>query len=318
MASVLLVVVAAGCTPAPSAVPGASGPRPVVFNMWPWVHALASPDPLGSPPGANDFHCAPTPAHPNPVVLVHGFVATRAYWQTLSPLLENNGYCVFALTYGQIPSQPLLGGFAPMEQSAAELAAFIDTVLAATGAHRVDLVAHSEGTVVSEYYVKRLAGAAKVDKFVALAAAFDGTTFHGISSFVQQIEQLPAGVGAGVMAALDQSCPACRQLLHGSDFLEELRNDGDMAVRGVTYTSIMSRVDELVTPYTSGYVDDPRATNVVVQDGCEVDQAEHGAIAWTPRAAAYVLRALDPAGAIPIPCEPTVYGLGVIGIAGGG
>jgi hypothetical protein len=85
-----------------------------------------------------------------------------------------------------------------------------------------------------------------------------------------------------------------------------------VAVPGVTYTTIMSRYDELVTPYTSGVLDAPGVTDVVIQDGCEVDFAEHGAVAWTPRALGYVLNALDPAHATPPPCWPTVYGFGVL------
>jgi pimeloyl-ACP methyl ester carboxylesterase len=272
------------------------------------------------------------------VVLVHGFVATRAYWQTLSPLLANHGYCVFALTYGQLPGQPHLGGFAPMERSAQELDLFIDRVLAATGAKEVDLVGHSEGTVMPQHYLKRLGGAKEVERYVALAPLYDGTTMHGIDGFLRQVEEWPLGLGAAVRSALDHGCPSCRQLMHGSDFLADLYADGVVAVPGVTYTTIMSRYDELVTPYTSGVLDAPGVTyttimsrydelvtpytsgvldapgvtDVVIQDGCEVDFAEHGAVAWTPRALGYVLNALDPAHATPPPCWPTVYGFGVL------
>ena len=79
------------------------------------------------PPGSNDWSCRPTAAHPYPVVLVHGLFANMTdNWQTMSPLLANNGYCVFALTYGNDAGAPApldeVGGLAPMEQSGAELA----------------------------------------------------------------------------------------------------------------------------------------------------------------------------------------------------
>ncbi|MBH0779848.1 lipase family protein [Nocardia bovistercoris] len=52
-----------------------------------------------SPPGTNDWSCRPTPEHPEPVILIHGFLANRNdNWQTYGPLPANNGYCVFALT----------------------------------------------------------------------------------------------------------------------------------------------------------------------------------------------------------------------------
>ncbi|MFD1045711.1 esterase/lipase family protein [Kibdelosporangium lantanae] len=44
---------------------------------------------------------SPSATHPDPVVLVHGASANMTEnWQTLAPLLANNGYCVYALTYG--------------------------------------------------------------------------------------------------------------------------------------------------------------------------------------------------------------------------
>jgi triacylglycerol esterase/lipase EstA (alpha/beta hydrolase family) len=41
-----------------------------------------------------------------------------------------------------------------MEESAKQLAAFVDTVREATGADKVDIVGHSEGSLMPDYYVK--------------------------------------------------------------------------------------------------------------------------------------------------------------------
>ena len=124
--------------------------------------------PDSSPPGANDPSCRPSAAHPEPVVLVHGLLANQTVnWQSISPLLANHGYCVFSLTYGTVPevSTPFYqpGGLARMERSAEQLAAFVAEVLAATGAQRVDIVGHSEGSLMPNWYVKFLGGAAVVD-----------------------------------------------------------------------------------------------------------------------------------------------------------
>ena len=86
-----------------------------------------------SPPGANDWSCHPSAAHPYPVVLVHGtFGDMTVSWNLISPKLKADGYCVFALDYGDRATGPI-------EQSAAQLRDFVNRVLAATGAKRVSI-----------------------------------------------------------------------------------------------------------------------------------------------------------------------------------
>src|SRR3954464_4913248 len=96
--------------------------------------AAAVKHPGDAPPGANDWACRPSAAHPRPVVLVHGLFANMTdNWQTMSPLLPHKGYCVFPLAYGvdpkATPPGDEFGGQNTMEQSAAELAAFVKRVL---------------------------------------------------------------------------------------------------------------------------------------------------------------------------------------------
>lgn len=308
-----VLVVSSGCVPPSSAplVRDADGPLPVEFNVEPLLEQLLD-DPTASPPGANDFDCVPSDDHPRPVVLVHGLVVTRTFWQTLSPLLANNGYCVFALTYGSHRGLPQLGGLRGIDESAHELAAFVDEVLAATGAEEVDLVGHSEGTVMPQYYLKRLDGAEKVNAYVAITPLYDGSTGWGIDEVIPCLTSLPFGIGDAFQRLIDEACGACRDALHGSRFTAELYADGVVAVPGVTYTTILTRYDEIVTPWTSGYLFGPNVTNVVLQDGCEEDFSEHLSAGFTPRAMDIVLNALDPANAVPPVCVPTIPAYGVL------
>lgn len=260
--------------------------------------------PNGSPPGANDWSCKPSSAHPEPVVLTHGLFGNRQdNWQTFAPLLANNGYCVFALTYGTHTAAPFpidqFGGLLPMQRSAHQLADFVDRVLRATGASKVDILGHSEGTLMPEYYVKFLGGASQVDRYVSLAPLWHGTDAAGTGA----LQQLAAdyGFGAVAPAVLGPLCGSCTQFRPGSDFLRKLRAGGVYAPQ-VTYTNIVTRYDELVVPYTSGIERAPNATNIVVQDQCARDYSDHLAIAADPVAAADVLNALDPAHPRPVPC----------------
>ena len=202
---------------------------------------------------------------------------------------------MFALTYGQdpnnIPVTDKLGGMTRMQDSAEELKKFVAKVRRATGAAKVDIVGHSQGTLMPNYYVKFLGGAKFVKRYVSLAPLWHGTQVAGSAS-----------IFAPVFGAGDETtpfCVACGQFSSGSKFMKKMR-EGGVAVDGVTYTNIMTEYDELVVPYTSGREKGMR--NIVVQDHCDTDYAEHFQIAADPVAAGFVLNALDPAHPRPVPC----------------
>lgn len=267
---------------------GAAGAStlPVVYNsVWGYSHASAA----DSPPGANNWSCRPTSAHPRPVVLVHGtFGDMSDSWQALSALLVDNGYCVFALNYGSANGSGDLGiyGVGDVAQSATALSGFVDRVLAATGAGRVDIVGHSQGGMMPRYYLKFLGGAAKVGTLVGLAPSNHGTTLNGLNTV--------AAAFPGGDQFLGPVCSACTEQESGSSFLTGLNAGGD-TVPGVQYTVIESRYDEVVTPYTSAFLSGPNVTNILLQDQCSLDYGEHLSMPYDHIADADVLNALDPA-----------------------
>lgn len=270
---------------------------PVPYQFLPSAVLGGMPD--ANAPGTNDWSCTPTAEHPRPVVLVHGTAGNRSTnWQTYGPLLKNNGYCVFALTYGStfpVPYPGALGGFADMRTSARELAAFVDEVLAATGATEVDLLGHSQGTLMPNWYVKYLDGAPKIGSYVSLSPLWHGTNIGS------PVTMLASVFGFDAEAA--PLCTACGQFDPDSAFMAEIRAGGS-AAPGVNYVNIMTKYDQLVIPYTSGR--EVGMTNIVVQDHCKLDFSEHFQIAADRIAAALVLNALDPAHPRPVPCVPVL------------
>ena len=257
--------------------------------------SLANP-----PPGANDFSCKPTKAHPNPVVLVHGLGATMGEnWSYISPILAKQGYCVFALTYGVDPRFSFVGGVLPIEQSAHELGRFVKRVRHATGAKKIDLVGHSEGTFMPEYWLKYLGGAKFVRRYVAMTPLYHGTTLYGISNARDVLARF--GVSQTLIEQISQFCASCPQFLAGSGMVKNL-NRGGAAGPGIAYTTIPTRYDELVQPYTSGILNAPNVTNHVLQDVCPTDISEHVAEAFDPVVAQIVVNALDPPRAKPVSC----------------
>lgn len=274
--------------------------------------------PNSPPAGANDFGCEPTAKRPHPVVLVHGLAANQTVnWPTMSPFLANRGFCVFTLTYGTRDSVNLPGyqpgGMLRMQHSARRLKRFVGEVLDATGARKVDIVGHSEGSLMPNYYVRFLDGARRVDDYVGVTPLWGGTNLAGLASLAQIGEAL--GFSGLAYDVLEPYCASCRQFLAGSKFLEKMNSGGGPADPGVDYTMIMTRNDELVQPWQSGYMDG--ATNLVVQEQCVLDQSEHLSIIYDPITAYDILNALSkPADAAEVPCVPVLPLLGAVGYSG--
>lgn len=266
--------------------------------IWNGVYGYAHTHPTASPPGANDWSCKPTAAHPRPVVLVHGTFADRSNsWQAISPLLKNNGYCVFALNYGDFNGSGAIGvyGVDDIPTSAAELSAYVDQVLAATGAAEVDLVGHSQGGMMPRYYLKFLNGASKVRALVGLSPSNHGTTLDGLfilSNFFPGANQFTGAL-----------CPACEQQRVDSAFITNL-NAGGETVPGVEYTVIQTRYDTVVTPYTSAFLSGPNVKNILLQNQCILDLGDHLSMPYDHIVGADVLTALDPANPRKFLCTP--------------
>jgi triacylglycerol esterase/lipase EstA (alpha/beta hydrolase family) len=256
--------------------------------------ALAADPAVSS--GWNDFSCKPSAAHPRPVVLAHGTLGNSVdNWLGLAPYLVDRGYCVFSLDYGQLPGVPVFHGLGAVDDSAQQLAAYVDRVLAATGAAKTDIVGHSQGGMMPRVYLKFHGGADKVNALVGLAPSNHGTDVNGLTRLLEQIP------GAGDF--IGHFTPGLSDQIAGSDTLNRLNEGGD-TVPGVHYTVIATKYDEVVTPYRTQFLDGPDVHNVLLQDLCPTDRAEHLAIGLTDKVAFHeAANALDPAHATPTTCD---------------
>lgn len=231
------------------------------------------------PPGAN-IECEPPAERPVPVVLVHGtFETMDQNWALLSPELKAQGYCVFALNYGN-------RGLEDIRESARELDGFVDNVLAYTGAQKVSLVGHSQGGMMPRYWIKNLGGKKVLEDLVGIAPSNYGTEL--------------AQPDFRRLLGIPSPCRACEQQAADSRFIRRL-NKGDDTPGSGSYTQIATDDDEIILPYTNCFLRGTKRTaNITLQDYNGGAPVTHQNIYNDPIAQALVFDAL----AYPGPADP--------------
>ncbi|HEX3592400.1 MAG TPA: alpha/beta fold hydrolase [Pseudonocardiaceae bacterium] len=275
-----------------TAAPAAAASFPVQPNIASATLAAAA-NPEQSPPGTNNFNCKPTAAHPFPVVLIPGtFSVMEDDFGALAPILANNGYCVFSLNYGGTKGA-LVQAIGPAATSVQQVAALVTKVKQATGVSRVDLVGHSQGGMLGEYYLKVAGGAPNVHAYVGLSPTTHGTTLDGLTNLATFFPGANEFVGALCQACVDQEA--------GSAFLAPL-DAGPIAQAGVHYTVIETLNETVVTPVGSSFIRESGVTNQFVQGQCVNDTVDHADLPYDQVTIRDVLNALDPAHAVAPNC----------------
>jgi pimeloyl-ACP methyl ester carboxylesterase len=132
-----------------------------------------------------------------PVLLIHGYLATRGSLHLLEQHLASRGLVVMSYSLGPI-------NVGDIRDSAGLIARKVESIVAQTGIARVDIVGHSMGGLVGLDYLKRLGGRHRVRRLVML-----GTPTQGTWSALFGLLTAPLGL-------------ASLQLLPGSPFLREL------------------------------------------------------------------------------------------------
>ncbi|MFC8619218.1 lipase family alpha/beta hydrolase [Micromonospora purpureochromogenes] len=191
-------------------------------------------------------------ANANPVIVVGGLIGVSIAYEPIAARLRADG---FRVSIFQIPGL----GFGDIRESARAFKTYVDQVRASTGAAKVDLVAHSEGGLVSRWYVKFLGGVDVVGRYVSLGSPQQGTYAANILKFI--------GLGscAGIVA--------CQQMSIGSDLLTAL-NGGDDTPGTIRWATVRTWQDELVWPIGNAALSDG-ANNVLIQSWCPLRLVGH-------------------------------------------
>ena len=261
--------------------------------------------PNRDPLGANDWACRPSAAHPEPVILIHG-TWENAYdnWNGLSPILKAQGYCVYAVNYGNTTGLPGINATGDMVVSAGQVKAFVDKVVASTKAKSVALIGHSQGGAQARYVANLLEPAGLVSKVIAITATNHQTTLSGLTNFADALNIKQ--VGFSVLNAIKMPAAVQQGMGGYAPFYTNLNGKGETRP-GIAYTNIGTRYDEVVTPYTQAFIAaGPGAVvdNITLQNVCAIDLSEHVSASYSKNVAQIVLNKLDPDHPHAIRCYP--------------
>ena len=259
-----------------------------VPNLLTWLN------PVKPPPGANLPFTGMPADHPLPIILLNGTTATQGVnWSIGAPVLANAGYKVYSFNYGNTTTLP---GFpiqatADIRKSAEELGKEVQRVLDETDADKVILIGHSQGGgVMPAYYINKLGGDAKVSQFIGIAPS-NGTDLDGLVG-LKGIPVLGPAVASVIYRIIDVFGAAWTQQAVGSPLLQETFA-GSPTRSGVLYTTISSKNDWVVTPYTAQALPaGPNVTNIVLQDQYPNYNAGHLGIVFSAPTWKAVLGAL--------------------------
>lgn len=210
--------------------------------------------------------------HPDkpPVLLVHGtFTAGfEQYEWTYKPLLVERGYDVCTVTY---PDR----GLGDMQVSAEYVVHALRRIHAESG-RKVAVIGHSQGVAVPRWAIKWWPSARDaVDDFVMQAGPNYGISIAALGS----LPLLPALVGL----------PEVFYQFGGNSAFMQATNRGDQTPGDISYTAMYTQFDELVRPVETAMIEpgmnNPKVTNILIQDICPGRIVEHVTIGLVDRVA---------------------------------
>ena len=189
----------------------------------------------------------------NPVLLIHGIKDNARKMEPMARYLRAQGW--EAKTMSLRPSWGQKG----LDVLAEQVAEFVAENYAP--GERIDIVAFSMGGLVTRYYLQRLGGIGRVQRYVTISAPHNGTLLAYL---------LP---NAG-----------CRQMRFGSAFLRDLASDADRLAE-LDFTSIWTPLDTIIVPARSSIMRQARNERMVI--------AAHPLMVWQTSAQRAVAAALS-------------------------
>ncbi len=185
----------------------------------------------------NDPDFAPT--HESPVLYIHGVTSRSRAFRPNAERLRDEGFWVWGYDYGDMFA-PGFYGMGNLDSIIEDVHANVDHVLEQTGAKQLDIVAHSQGGLMTKLFIAN-GGAPKVRRVVAMGANFHGTDVRGRATrFAPLISRYPR-------AASTLASPGVIQQLADSPWVRTHLNVPDTYPE-IVYTSLYSPADVLVTP----------------------------------------------------------------------
>ncbi len=182
--------------------------------------AACSPDLSTGPSTRGSLSTVPR----NPILFVHGWMSTSSAFNTMVNRFKADGWTnaeIVSFTYNSSQSNAV---------TAELIKTKVDSILALTGASKVDIITHSMGTLSARYYVKYLGGDGKVDALVALGGTNHGTA---TASFCGQT--------------------SCVEMRYLSKFVNSL-NSGDESWGTPRYATWWTSCDEVIYPQQSATI----------------------------------------------------------------
>lgn len=168
----------------------------------------------------------------NPVLLVHGIKDDARKMEPMARYLRAQGWDAKTMSFR--PSWGQKG----LDVLAEQVAQFIAENYAP--GEKIDLVAFSMGGLVTRYYLQRLGGLDRVQRYVTISTPHRGT-------FVAYL--LPN--------------TGCRQMRPGSAFLRDLESDAHR-LEQLAFTSLWTPLDTIILPARSSIIPQAHCERLVV------------------------------------------------------